>query len=149
MLFSSSAYRKESEHEIHTTTCLTAVCCSQDLSPRVISYFSPTSNCIQSVSPSPVFSYATLMKSCLDYTSLDTLSISCSALEPENLFIPGFQNSQHLHHIPSITSLKGYKPKQQLQPRHTAWREFKNCWKAWWICFLFSPHFMKKTGVWY
>lgn len=86
MLFSSSAYRKESEHEIHTTTCLTAVCCSQDLSPRVISYFSPTSNCIQSVSPSPVFSYATLMKSCLDYTSLDTLSISCSALEPESVY---------------------------------------------------------------
>lgn len=96
MLSSSPVYRKESEHQVHTTTCSTSYrqCVAKTWAHMLFPM--SHSNCIQRASPSPVFSYATLMKSCLDYTPHYMLSISCSIPVPEKLFIPGFHNSKHL-----------------------------------------------------
>lgn len=144
MLSSSPVYRKESEHQVHTTTCSTSYkqCVAESrpgptcyfLCPILIAFKEPVRLLFSHMQPwwkvaliihpttcCPLVAQFLCLRSCL-FQDFTTPSI-CSC---------------------KVISLKGYKPKQQPQPRCTAWREFKNCWKTLWICFPFSPHFIKR-----
>lgn len=144
MLSSSPAYIKESEHRVHTTACPTSYrqsvaesrpkpTCYSSL-PHLVAFKEPV--CLLFSHMQPWWKVALIIH------SSTCCPLVTQPLSPRSCFFQDFTTLSICSC--KVITLKGYKHKQQPQPRCTAWSEFKNCWKASWICFLFSPYFMKR-----